>query len=226
MRGEANKCKTEYIEFNIWNWYYLYDFLTWCPPPNTFCPQNPERSFWLFCIKQNTIAVKIWSNNNKKFQCLASLLRPHVSLMFDKRVSGWGQHWTLVGSLIALDWKGSGRESHRDALPFPPHRAPGPGDKSLCARHPWSSLDRLWASHRWPFFELTFFVHAYNFCLQWRQNSFVYSVTGSLHLPFFASVSMIASSTRMALEDVMDALTGMEWRSFLIWIFFFLTKFL
>ena len=194
-------------------------------PPNTCWPQNPERFFWLFCKEQDNSCENL-IQQRKRFQSLASLLRPHVSFMFDKRVSGWGQHWTLVGSLIALGWKGSGQESRRDALLAALHRAPGPGDKSLCARHPWSSLDRLWAPHRWPLFELTFFVHAYSFCLQWRQSSSVYSVTGSLHLPFFASVSTIASSTRMALEDVMDALTGMEWRSFLIWIFFFLTKLL
>ena len=148
MRGETSKCKTEYIEFNTWTWYFLYGFLILCHPPNTFCP---EWIFGLFCIGQNTIAVKIWSNNEKKFQSLASLLWPHVSLMFDKRVSGWGQHWTLVGSLIALRWKGSGRESRRDALLAAPHLAPGPGDKSLCAWHPWSSLDRLRAPNRWLF---------------------------------------------------------------------------
>ena len=60
---------------------------------NIFCPQNNFAQ----CRK---IAVKIEFNNKKA--SLASLLRPHVSFMFDKRVSGWGQQETLVGSHIAV----------------------------------------------------------------------------------------------------------------------------
>ena len=113
---------------------------------NIFCPQNNFAQ----CRK---IAVKIEFNNKKA--SLASLLRPHVSFMFDKRVSGWGQQETLVGSHIAVGWKGGAEECRQDALPTPPH-PPGPGN-SLCARHPWCSLDRLWASHRWPLFVYAFF---------------------------------------------------------------------
>ena len=119
---------------------------------NTFCPQN-------YFALSRTIAVKIEFNNKKA--SLASLLRPHVTFVFDKKVSGWGQQGTLVGSHIALSWEGVGEEFQQDALPAPPH-PPGPGN-SLCARHPWCSLDRLWASHRWPLFVYELFYSVTTF---------------------------------------------------------------